>query len=103
MLVVSAARPLVTVITVKDVTTKEPFDVPPERVKSSDVPKGQEVVERPGTPGERTISEQQTWENHRVVKRTILQQTITSEPVAKRVLVGPPANAPSPPPTAKGH
>ena len=106
-LTVSTARPLVTVITVKDVTRTEAFAAAPERVLSPNVPKGQEVVERPGTPGERVVHEQETCENRRVVKRTIWQQTITVTPVAKRVLVGPPAagvaTAPKSAPATKGH
>jgi LysM repeat protein len=108
-LTVSTARPLVTVVTVKDVTRKEAFEAPLERVLSPNVPKGKEVVERPGTPGERVVSEQQTCENRRVVRRTILQQAITVQPVAKRVLVGPPtpgsptAAPPKSAPVTRGH
>ena len=98
---VSTSRPLVTVVTVKDVSRKEPFDAPPERIPSPNAPVGQEVVEHPGTPGERVVNEQQTCENRRVVKHTILQQTITVQPVPKRVLVGPPVAGASASKTAK--
>ncbi len=88
LLKVSTPRPLLTVVTVKDVARIETFDAPPERVSNPCLPKGQETVERQGVPGERTIHEQQTCENRRITKHTILQQNTTKQAVPKKISVG---------------
>jgi uncharacterized protein YabE (DUF348 family) len=68
------------------VTEVVPFET--ERVESDDLPEGYESVQTPGVPGERVTTYQVRTLDGAEVERTVVDRSVTVEPVTEVVLVG---------------
>ncbi len=68
------------------VTEVVPFET--ETVESDDLPRGHEVVQTRGVPGERVTTYEVRTIDGAEVERTVVDRTVTTEPVTEVVLVG---------------
>ncbi|MGO4889045.1 peptidoglycan DD-metalloendopeptidase family protein [Anaerobacillus sp. MEB173] len=81
-------EPYVYVIVEEKKTAKEEIPFQTETKEDATMWKGDTKVEQKGSPGERTVTYEIIKENGRIVKKSVIEEEITIEPVNKIVIKG---------------
>lgn len=96
---VSSDKPLLTVVTVRELKVRKPVPPPEQVVETDSLPRGEKRVVREGEPGEKVLTLRAVFENDKRVKAQTLDERVIKQPEARRVMVGtrePAVAAPSP-------
>ncbi len=96
---VSSDKPLLTVVTVREVKVRKQTPPPEQVVETDSLLRGEKRVVREGEPGEKVLTLKAVFENDKRVKAQTLDERVIKQPEARRVMVGtrePPAAGASP-------
>lgn len=80
--------PALTVVTVKEETREETFNLPQERVPTDTLPSGETRVTIQAVPGKKLITEHVTYRNGKEADRKQVNSVTVQQPVAERIMVG---------------
>lgn len=86
--IIGAAHAPLTVITIRQMTEKQPIPPPEKKVSSTTLPAGETKVIDPGTAGEKTVTLRAVFENDRRVKTSVISQQTTVQPKPRTIAVG---------------
>lgn len=85
---VASTKPALTVVTVREITTRQPVPQPEQVTSSTTLPPGERKVIDPGDPGEKLITLKTTYHNDKRVKAQVLTERVIKQPTPKKVVVG---------------
>jgi LysM repeat protein len=85
---VSTSRPVLSVVTVREVTDRRPIPPPEEVERTAALPEGERKVVDEGEPGEKLVTLKATYENERRVKAQVLSERVIKQPRPRKVLLG---------------
>jgi LysM repeat protein len=86
--IIAESRAPLTVITVRQVSERQPVPPPEKRTASPALPKGQSKVTDPGAPGEKSVVLRAVFENDKRVKVSPISEQVTKAPKARTVEYG---------------
>ena len=81
--------PPVRIVTIKEVQEDKSYSLPPVRVPTAGVARGEKRELSPGAPGIKRVRSKQTWQNAKLVRTVVLDGQVIRPAVAAQVAVAP--------------